>query len=308
MGFPNDCELRHLREFPPEPVHRFAHEAMGTIFEVLIAGQEAGYALQASQAVFQEIDRLEALFSRFNPTSEIGQINRLRADEPLRISLDTFECLKVAERVQLETAGAFDINFRKSKRSSERPEFELTASGSGFSIGLRQDFLQRSPDGLDLDLGAVGKGYALDRAASILADWSVERFLIHGGTSTALAAGDAPGLSQGEAGWPVGVGGTWELRGVPKRILLNGRALSGSGTEVKGRHIRDPRTGRPAEGHQAAWVSHPSAAVADALSTAFLAMSSREARRYCEKHPDVWALLITPKKKGLLFNRDIVGA
>jgi FAD:protein FMN transferase len=297
-----------MKELPSEPVHRFAHEAMGTIFEVLIAGQEAGYALQVSQAVFREIDRLEVLFSRFNPASEIGQINRLRVGERLRISWDSFDCLRIAERVQRETAGALDINFRRGGGSSERPEFELTESGSGFSIRLRQDFLGRSPAGLDLDLGAVGKGYALDRASSILADWSVDRFLIHGGTSTALAAGDAPGLSQGEAGWPVGVGGTWELRDIPKRILLHARALSGSGTEVKGRHIRDPRTGRPAEGHLAAWASHPSAAVSDALSTAFMAMSSKEARRYCGQHPDVWALLITPKKKGLIINRETVAA
>jgi thiamine biosynthesis lipoprotein len=297
-----------MRELPPEPVHRFAHEAMGTIFEVLIAGQEITYAVQVSQAVFREIDRLETLFSRFNATSEIGQINRLRADESLRISLDSFECLRIAERIQRETAGAFDVNFRRAGRSSERPEFELTAADSGFQVRLRQGFLGRSPAGLDLDLGAVGKGYALDMAASILAEWSVERFLIHGGTSTALAAGDAPGLDQGEAGWPVGVGGAWEFPEVPKRVLLKGRALSGSGTEVKGRHIRDPRTGRPTEGHLAAWVSHPSAAVSDALSTAFMAMSTKEARRYCEQHSDVWALLITPKKKGLLFNREILGA
>lgn len=297
-----------MRELPPEPFHRFAHEAMGTIFEVLISGQEITYAVQASQAVFGEIDRLEALFSRFNPTSEVGQINRLRADESLRISLDAFECLRIAERIQRETAGAFDINFRRTRGSSERPEFELTAADSGFRVELRQDFLGRSPAGLDLDLGAIGKGYALDRAASILADWSVERFLIHGGTSTALAAGDAPGLNQGENGWPVGVGGTWELPDVPKRVLLNGRTLSGSGTEVKGRHIRDPRTGRPAEGHLAAWVSHSSAAVSDALSTAFMSMSTKEARRYCEKHSEVGALLITPKRKGVILNRQAFSA
>jgi thiamine biosynthesis lipoprotein len=305
--FPRDSEVGYLRELSPEPVHRFAHEAMGTIFEVLIGGQEAAYAVQASQAVFGEVDHLEALFSRFNATSEIGQINRLQADESLRISLDSFECLRIAERVQRETAGAFDVNFRRARRSSERPEFELTVADSGFLVRLRQDFLGRRAAGLDLDLGAIGKGYALDRAASILADWSVERFLIHGGTSTALAAGDAPGLSQEENGWPVGVGGTWELPDVPKRVLLHGRSLSGSGTEVKGRHIRDPRTGRPAEGHLAAWVSHASAAVSDALSTAFMAMSSKEARRYCEQNTDVWALLVTPKKKGLLLNRKIIG-
>jgi thiamine biosynthesis lipoprotein len=276
---------------------------MGTIFEVLIAGQEAGYADQVSQAVFREIDRLEGLFSRFNATSEIGQINRLRTGDSLTISLDAFECLRTAERIQGETAGAFDANFRRTRGSTERADFELTASDSGFSIHLRQNLLGRSPAGLDLDLGAIGKGYALDKAASILADWSVERFLIHGGTSSALAAGDAPGLSPEENGWPVGVGGTWELPDLPKRVLLRGRALSGSGTEVKGRHIRDPRTGRPAEGHLAAWVSHLSAAVSDALSTAFMSMSTKEARRYCDRHPDVWALLITPKKKGVILNR-----
>jgi thiamine biosynthesis lipoprotein len=104
------------------------------------------------------------------------------------------------------------------------------------------------------------------------------------------------------------VGGTWEFPGVPKRVLLCRRALSSSGTEVKGRHIIDPRTGRPAEGHLAAWVSHPTAAVSDALSTAFMSMSSKEVRRYCEKHPDVWALLVTPKRKTLLINRDIFSA
>ena len=281
---------------------------MGTIFEILIADQEAGYAAQASQAVFREVDRLEALFSRFNTTSEIGQINRLRAGESVRNGLDTFECLKVAAKVQRETAGAFDVNFRLSKGSAEAAEFELSAAQSGYTIRRRPDFLGHSVPGLDLDLGAIGKGYALDKAASLLTDWSIDRFLIHGGTSTALAAGDAPGLRPGEAGWPVGVGGSWELPGVPKRVLLRDRALSGSGTEVKGPHIRDPRTGRPAEGHLASWVSHPSAAVSDALSTAFMSMKPKEVRRYCERHPEVWTLLVTPKNRILLLNPEKLAA
>src|SRR4030066_2457790 len=119
--FPHDGEVGSMRELPPEPVLRFAHEAMGTIFEVLIAGQEITYAVQVSQAVFKEIDRLEAVFSRFNATSEIGQINRLRGDESMRIGLVAFECLRIAERIQRETAGAFDVNFRRARRSSERP-------------------------------------------------------------------------------------------------------------------------------------------------------------------------------------------
>jgi thiamine biosynthesis lipoprotein len=291
-----------------DPIHRAAHDAMGTVFEVMIAGQEADYAAQAAQAVFREIEHLEALFSRFNATSEIGQINRLRAKESSRISPESFECLQAAEKVRRETAGAFDINFRKSGGYSDRPAFDLTADDAGFLVRLHADLFRRLPVGLDLDLGAIGKGFALDRAASLLAQWSVERFLIHGGTSTALASGSAPGLSPGEAGWPVGVGGTWELTEIPKRVLLRNRALSGSGSEVKGGHILDPRTGRRAEGHLAVWVSHPSAAVADALSTAFMAMGHKEVRRYCRDHPEVWALLITPKRKGRILNPGIIPA
>jgi thiamine biosynthesis lipoprotein len=291
-----------------DPIHRAAHDAMGTVFEVMIAGQEAGYAAQASQAVFREIERLETLFSRFNATSEIGQINRLRPDESLRISPESYECLQAAERVRRETAGAFDINFRKSTGYSDRKSFDLIAEDSGFRIRFHRDLFRRTPAGLDLDLGAVGKGYALDRGAAVLNEWSVDRFLIHGGTSTALASGSAPGLSDGETGWPVGVGGTWELTGIPKRVLLHSRALSGSGSEVKGGHILNPRTGRRAEGHLAAWVSHPSAAAADALSTAFMAMGHKEVHRYCRDHPDVWALLITAKSKSRIFNPEIIPA
>jgi thiamine biosynthesis lipoprotein len=290
------------------PIHRYAHETMGTVFEVMIAGQEADYAAQASEAVFREIEHLEALFSRFNATSEVGQINRLRSDESLRISPELFECLQAADKVRRETAGAFDLNFRKSAGYSDRPAFDLAADDSGFRVRIHRDLFRRTPAGLDLDLGAIGKGYSLDRAALLLAEWGVEHFLIHGGTSTALAAGSAPGLSPGEAGWPVGVGGAWEPAEVPKRVLLHNRALSGSGTEVKGRHVLDPRTGSPAKGHLAAWVSHPSAALADALSTAFMAMSQKEVHRYCRDHTDVWALLITPKRKGRIFNPEIIPA
>lgn len=294
--------------FSKDPIHRFAGEGMGTVFEVVVFGQEADYAAQASQAVFREVERLESLFSRFNATSEVGQLNRLQPEDSLYISVETYECLQSAEKVRRETAGAFDINFRRSAGYSDRKSFDLTAAGSGFQVRVHHSLFRRAPADLDLDLGAIGKGFALDRSASILTDWGVERFLIHGGTSTALAAGSAPGMSGGETGWPIGVGGRWELKEIPKRVLLCNRALSGSGTEVKGRHIIDPRTGGRAEGHLAAWVSHPSAALADALSTAFMAMTGREVSRYCRAHPDVWALLITPKRKARIFNPQLIPA
>ena len=293
-------------------VSRFSHQAMGTIFEIFIAGEEESYAGQAARAAFDEIDRLERLFSRFNPASEIGQINRLKTGASMSIGAEIFECLSIAERVRAETAGAFDVNVRMKVKfrspdmsripgDAELPSFELRRGTSSAGADRLSDRGDRPPAGfelrviaagsgagccLELDLGGIGKGYALDKALEILKDWSVENALVHAGTSTAIALGTAPD----SAGWPVGVGGGWP--GAPREMQLAAKALSGSGTEVKGGHVIDPRTGEPAGGHLAAWSTHPSGAVADALSTAFMVMKTEEIENYCLSHPDVWALVV----------------
>ena len=285
-------------------VHRFAHEAMGTTFEVLTAGPEAKYAAQAAQAVFREFDRLESLFSRFNASSEIGQINRLEPGQSMAIGLETYECLEIAVLISAETGGAFNVNFRSPAKEAA---LELFRHQGGFGLKIREIPELRPGKIADLDLGAIGKGFALDKAQAVLSDWGIEHALIHAGTSTAVAIGSAPGMSAGEAGWPVGVGGIFPLPDGAKRVLLKDRALSGSGTEVKGRHVKDPRTGRPAEQCLAAWASHPRAAVADALSTAFMVMNPGEVRGYCERHPETWALLILDQERYCIFNKEIFG-
>ncbi|MHB8055457.1 MAG: FAD:protein FMN transferase, partial [Candidatus Aminicenantales bacterium] len=95
-------------------VSRFAHEAMTTIFEIFISDPDGEYAGQAAQAAFQEIDRLEGLFNRFDPGSEISRINRLSGGGEIAVGIETFECLSLAESVRRETGGAFDINARAS--------------------------------------------------------------------------------------------------------------------------------------------------------------------------------------------------
>ncbi|MGZ5455018.1 MAG: FAD:protein FMN transferase, partial [Candidatus Aminicenantales bacterium] len=92
----------------------------------------------------------------------------------------------------------------------------------------------------------------------------------------------------------------------PGHVILRNRALSGSGTEVKGAHIIDPRTGRPAAGHAAAWASHPSAAASDALSTAFMVMSTAEVAAFCGRHPVVWALVKLGPKTCRIFNAAVI--
>lgn len=310
---PRRCDL---------PVHRFAHEAMTTVFEVLIAGKDKRYAGQASGAVFNEVDRIERLFSRFDPSSEISRVGRLLPGERMMIGVETHECLGLAARIQAETAGAFDVNYRallagtgRGGKKKAGPDggglspnllslVSLRTIPGGFEIVRLPGRARKNPFPLDLDLGAVGKGYALDRAREILADWSVENALVHSGTSTAVGTG--PGPSGREPGWPVGIATAWTCPGTPKEVRLRDRALSGSGTEVKGDHIIDPRTGRPAASHLAAWACHSSAAVSDALSTAFLVMGTEAVGRYCRSHPEVWALVIISQKKCKIFNATVI--
>ena len=290
------------------PVPRFPHQAMGTVYEIFVAGEDPAYAAQAARAAFAEIDRLERLFSRFDPASEIARLNRLGPGGSLAVGVETFECLSAAERARADTAGAFDVNWRRP--STAGAPLALVRTGTGFEarvLETPEQFLRP----LDLDLGAIGKGYALDRALEVLAEWGVGNALLHGGTSTALAVGTPEqrpaGASEaaGEpdrAGWPVGVGGGWPCEGAPRELLLTGgRALSGSGTEIKGRHIRDPRTGEPAAGHLAAWALAGTGAEADALSTAFMVMDAAAVETFCRRRPDVWALVIRAYGDGRMF-------
>jgi len=304
-----------------QSVCRFAHFAMGTTFELLISGRVETYARQASQAVFSEVDRIENLFSRFNPCSEISQVNRLVPGQSLMVGVEVFECLKIAAWVMSQTHGAFDINIASLLKSKKEISTELQKMKTEANILKQIDLIQtqrgymiRIPDSegkaersqLNLDLGGIGKGYALDKTLDILSDWSISDALIHGGTSTALALGSPAGGSSQVKGWPVGVATAWEVDCAPKEVILSDRALSGSGTEVKGKHILDPRTGQWAKGHLAAWASHPSAAISDALSTAFMVMSTEEVEALCEKNPEVWALVVPDSMTLKIFNGQLI--
>jgi thiamine biosynthesis lipoprotein len=299
-------------------VSRFAHHAMGTTYELLIGERDETYSRQVSQAVFSEIDRFENLFSRFNPCSEIGQINNLKPGQSLMVGVETYECLKTAALIQSQTCGAFDVNIGSLEkyRKGKGPELkrldkgimeliDLSRSHRGYTVKIRPDEASVRSGHINLDFGGIGKGYALDKILEILSDWEIDNALIHGGTSSAMAIGVPPNGHSNRRGWPVGIGTPWKCYLSPKEFLLKNRALSGSGTEVKGKHITDPRTGDPAKGHLAAWVSHPSAAVSDALSTAFMVMDTEEIKAFCDNHPEVWALVIRDSHTCEIFNKDL---
>ena len=300
-----------MRTKEKPPVRRFSHEAMTTVFEVFVPEEEASKAKGFVPELFRELDHLEGLLSRFDPRSDLFQINKLNPGESVLVAHETLQCLLLGLWLHEETGGAFDMSVGHLMDRWRHEENETLLDGAVYrepefqdiEEALRHTGLDRlliDPDAhrvslseepgprLEIDLGGVGKGYALDRLADLAEDWRLENLLLHAGTSTALALGHAfP-----ETPWTVGIGGTWGGDSGVGRLPLRDRAASGSGTEVKGEHILDPGTGYPSGTHLAAWSTAPSAGAADGLSTAFMVMKDAQVKAFCEKHPEIGALLV----------------
>jgi thiamine biosynthesis lipoprotein len=267
-------------------LHRFRHAAMAASFDVFIVHSDAVYAGQAARAAFEELDRIENNLSRFIENSDVSRINSLGKSHPLQIGLETFECLRLSIEMCKQTKGAFDITFGSLHTGSKL-----------MKLNKAHHTIELSADGVRLDLGAIGKGYAADKMGQLLCDWGINTALISAGQSTVLPIGTPPRLlvEDKSGGWPVTLSDPVDYH-LLARVNLAGCALSASGMH-KGQHIIDPRSGKPAKGKLAAWATAKTAACADALSTAFMVMSVDEVRAFCKANRDTSALLVLSGRK-----------
>ena len=225
---------------------------MATWFEITVDHCAEAYARQATAAAFRELDRLEGELSRYVESSDIARANHLGPGESLAIGDDgRLECLLLAAGIAAATGRAFDPAYASAPGPTGSPAFTLDPEAHLLTA--------RSPR-LHLDLGAVCKGYALDRMAAVLAEWELHSACLNSGGSTALLLKPPAG----ESGWPVRIG-----EGAAARQRAHAMRTSGSGLAVKGEHLVDPRTGHVAARRARAWAVAPDAATADALSTAF---------------------------------------
>ncbi len=304
-------------ESPAIPgMKRFSHEAMATTFEVIVVHEDEKYARQAAAAAFEEVNRLEAELSRFIENSDISRINNLPSNQPLLLGLDAFKCLQLSCRIYTETNGAFDVTIGPllscwrsgdgSPRTPSQEKLNLARRRTDTNL-LQLDEEEHTVELLagpvQIDLGGIGKGYAVDKVAELLREWSIDTALISGGYSSVLAL-DAP---PGTKGWPLTLSHPANRKEILVRSHLQGRALGSSGLR-KGQHIIDPRGMTPVKGKLAAWSSALNAATADALSTAFMVMSPDDIELYCSNHQDIMAVIMlqeidqeTQKEKILHF-------
>lgn len=254
--------------------------AMGTVLRVEVYGPEAE---QAISEVFDEVRRLEQLLSRWNPHSDVSRVEQAPAGHPVKVSADTIECVSAALQIARESGGAFDPT--------------LVADGYlRIDVDRATGTITRQRDDLILDLGGIGKGYALDRAAEILRELGHSRALLDFGGQ--LLALDPP---PGESSWLVGIhdprvkgkGANSLLRSIP----LVGSSLATSATYEKGDHIIDPQQGQAAVVALSTTVLIPDATRADAFSTALAVLGPDHADPLLDRVPGAGALILVAGEK-----------
>ncbi len=251
-----------------------AREAMATVFKIYTEHPKAEYARQAAQTALEDIARLETRISPFIEGSDISRLNAADEGDSLLLDPDVYDLLQIAIDLCVATGGAFDIAFCSSHGHSVADSLLLEAEL------CRATVLHA---GTKLDVGGIGKGFALDCAVRTFNDWEVSRVLMQAVHSTLLAL-DAPADS---TGWKMGFGPPENRR----QLHLVRRAFSGSGTAAQGAHIINPQSGKPVTDRFRTWAEAPTAAEADALSTAFMVMKESDIADFIDEYPQVCAYL-----------------
>ena len=300
---------------------RLARFAMGTRFEVVLLGTDSARLRAAGEAALEEVALLDADLNRFSKGSFLSFLNARAGAAPVRLDPGLFRLFRLCLRVYRKSGGAFDVtvgplmecwgfhDMRSSGTAGTEGVHSLEAARErvGFrhvALDGRTGTVRFLRPGLSLDFGAVAKGFALDRAAEVLRETGVETALLHGGTSTVLALGEAP-----EGGpWKVGIRRPGREDRLLGTALLEDRALSlsaphGRTIQRAGRrlgHVMDPVSGRPAQGAALAAVISASAARADAWSTALLAAGPARFEEVTRAAGGITALLLAEERAGKL--------
>lgn len=295
-----------------------ARHAMATRFELVLPGANHGLLRAAGEEALAEIDRIENQLSLYRAGSEIAQLNSRAAREAVQVSPEVFALLQHAARLTAETNGAFDITIAPLVRcwgfmnaSGKVPAPKAIAAARAL-VGMEKVLLNSAArtvrfaqSGVMLDLGAIGKGYAIERAMEILRAAGVESALIHGGTSTAGAIGHPPDADHWQIALPERPGSfappaAGSMARIPATIHLRDESVSvsaiwGRAFALDGQtfgHVIDPRLGHPVTTAVLSAVILPSATETDALSTALLTLGLAGLESISRLRPGMRCLVI----------------
>jgi len=293
------------RTEPLSPVHQQRY-SMGTMFDIVVYHSSRADAERAIQKAFEEITRLDQVLSHFKPDSDLSKLVREARRGFVAVEPSLYEVLQQSIIFSRASGGKFDVTiapllrtWKEAHAQGRRPsDAELDAARR--CVGYERievpapDKIRFGSDCVEIDLGGIGKGYAVDRAIAVLKAAGMQHALVNAGSSSIAAIGAPPGRT----GWPVRLGASVSGR---TTLLLRDTSISTSqqsflrfGSEAGAfGEILDPQTGAPAGSRLAVRVVAASATVSDALSTTLLMLSTDEAARLLEQLADVSALWIS---------------
>lgn len=281
---------------------------MGTVFEIAAYSDSRERASAAIDKAFQEIVRIDDLMSNFKPESALSTLNRSAHFHTERVPSDLYRVIEEAVQFSKISDGKFDItvaplvNLWKAALAGDslpsQPQQQQAQACVGYEkIELTPpDQVSFNSPCLQLDLGAIGKGYAVDRAAEILHSLEIQDAFLNAGGSTMVAMGSPPGQSA----WLV------HLRDPSHKIdpyvMLSNGSVSTSEQTAKsllGRdsagHIIDPATAKPLQTEFAVSVIAPTGTMSDGLSTTLLLLGPQEGKVLINRTRDVSAVWLSPQ-------------
>ncbi|HEY7510271.1 MAG TPA: FAD:protein FMN transferase [Vicinamibacteria bacterium] len=289
--------------------------SMGSAFSIVAYGADAGALSEAVEAALDEVDRIDRLMSHYRPESPLSRLNREAAQGPVRVEPELFTFLAECLRYSRESEGAFDVTvgplmkawgfFRGEGRLPRDEEVAEVRARVGYRhvvLDAARGTVRFDRPGVELDLGGIGKGYAVDRAAAVLRARGVAAALVSAGGSTTYGLGAPPG----ERGWAVSVADPAHTSRTALTLVLRDRALSVSGSyeksfEVGGvrySHIMDPRSGRPVQGMLSVAVLAPTGTEGDALDNVLFVEGVARGRATVARHPGTSAYFFLEEAGG----------
>lgn len=318
-----DRAAGELERVLAEPVATLRREAMACLFEVQFGALETDRA--TPMRLFDLLDALEAQLTVYSDDSEISRLNRDAREQPVEVEPELFGLLARCRLLWEETGGAFDVTagplieawgfLRRQGRTPSEEDLAAARAAVGMdklALDPRRRTVRFLADAMKINLGAIGKGYALDRMGRALEEKRFGPALLSAGHSSILARG-RPGWDDG---WRVDLLAPTAIERPMATVRLVDRALSTSGVSQQyfvegGRrygHLLDPRTGRPAGGMLQATLVAPDAALAEALSTAAFILGVDAARELLARRPDCGAILVPEGPAGSALAPIVLGA
>lgn len=261
-----------LRDDPR--LRSYSCQAMACTFNFHLIGSNAGLMDSAVMEAEERLAQLEERLSFYIEHSDTTRINRAATGETIRISEDTVQCLLLAFDASARLLGKFHPFMGKAAIEHKGQQNELPhllgvekansgLEGPVIALDEATNSVQKLRTGPLLDLGGIGKGFALDQLRTLFLDWEIEQGLLECGGSAYLALKPPPGAD----GWELTIGYEEVVESIQ---LVDGQALASSGVAFQGSHVIDPDTESPRSDWQRSYASAPTAALADAASTAAL--------------------------------------